>query len=254
MKSYARSVYNEESRGTVGITTQGALILGILLYGLVLQAKIPERFHFLANAVAAVLAVAVGYGLGLSFDELGLGLHVVLPGILVAVVVSVAIMLAVFGVASVPQLRRNFRLIQHLGPSQLAYETAVRIPLSTALSEEILFRGVLLGVLFTSYSTLVSVAVASLTFGLWHILPSLSRHRSQHQNGSLVAQAAYAAATVGLTAIAGMFFSWLRIIAGSIIAPWLTHWSINASAMLASAAVKRVYGGKTSGSVKKRVD
>jgi len=51
-------------------------------------------------------------------------------------------------------------------------------------------------------------------------------------------------ADVIATAIAGMFFTWLRILSGSLIAPWLVHWTINGSSMVSvlfakSAADKR---------------
>ncbi len=225
--------------GAVGISTQIGVIVSILLYGFVLSRFIAERYHFIANVCAASLSVAGGLALGLSVNDMGLGLHVVPRGIAIAAVVSAAIMLTVFITASISPLRRYFTLMQHMEPNRIAYETAVRIPLSTALSEEVLFRGALLGLLFTHYSMVGAVVIGSIVFGLWHILPSLSRYHSQDEQKVILSKIPYAAATVCATAVAGIFFSWLRIVSGSIIAPWLMHWSINSSAMLASAFVAR---------------
>lgn len=218
------------------MAVQISLIVGILLYGIVLSRFIAPRFHFVANVLTSVIAICVALALGLSFDDLGMGLHVVLKGLLIAIGVSATVIVGVFIVASLPPLKHYFVLAQHMKPTRVAYETAVRIPLSTALTEEIIFRGVLLGVMLTQYDTVASVAICSVVFGLWHILPSLDRFR-MHSGITKTKRlsAGYVLATIGATAIAGVFFSWLRIMAGSIVAPWLTHWSINASAMLASA-------------------
>lgn len=223
------------------ILTQISFVLGILAYGVVLSLHIPEKYHFVTNACMAAITIVAGLQVGLSVDDMGMGLHVVFKGIFVACVVSAAIVVGVFIVASVPSLRRYFVLAQHMRPNRVAYETAVRIPLSTALSEEILFRGVLLGILLSYNGTIISVGICSLTFGLWHIFPGLDRLRMQKSTlySTRGATTIFAVTTILATALAGIFFCWLRILAGSIIAPWLTHWSINASAMLASEFVTR---------------
>lgn len=221
--------------------TQTIFIIFILFYGLALARLIPEKYHFIANIVAAITSVAAGLAWGLSFDQMGMGLHVVGKGILVAGIISFAIIVGVFIVASLPPLKRYFVHARAAEPNRVAYETAVRIPLSTALSEEVIFRGVLLGLLLGSNSTSIAIGISSLVFGLWHIMPSLDRLRlhTDIQHTTNTSKAIYVLSTIGTTALAGVFFSWLRILSGSIIAPWVTHWSINASAMLASAFVAR---------------
>lgn len=222
--------------------TQIGLILGILLYGFILQRHIPARFHFVANLAAASLAVACGVGLGLSADEMGIGLGYIPRGILIAVIASVGIMVGTLLVASLPPLRRYFIAVKHMEPNEVAYETAVRIPLSTALTEEVLFRGVLLGVLLSYNGLITSIIISSAVFGLWHVIPGLRQLQQQrgHANSPRNEKLLYASGTVAVTAVAGAFFGWLRMLAGSIIAPWLMHWSINSSAMLASAMIQKL--------------
>lgn len=222
--------------------------IAILLYGFVLARLIPERFHFIANLLAAAISIVAGLAVGLSLEAMGMGLHVIGTGIIVAGLVSVGIIAGVFITASIPPLKRYFVHAQAMEPNRVAYETAVRIPLSTALTEEILFRGVLLGLLLASHGTVVAVAICSLVFGIWHIFPSLDRLRlhADDTHSTVALKTLYVAATIGTTACAGVFFSWLRLLAGSIIAPWLTHWSINASAMLASAYIAHRNKGMSS--------
>ena len=49
----------------------------------------------------------------------------------------------------------------------------MRIPLETALAEEIIFRGVLLGLGLRTRPRLGAVVSSSIWFGLWHVYPTL---------------------------------------------------------------------------------
>ena len=59
------------------------------------------------------------------------------------------------------------------GRAEAAFETFVRIPLETALAEEIIFRGVLLGLGLRSRTPVGAVVSSSIWFGLWHVYPTL---------------------------------------------------------------------------------
>ena len=59
------------------------------------------------------------------------------------------------------------------GRAEAAFETLVRIPLETALAEELIFRGVLLGLALRSRTPLGAVVSSSIWFGLWHVYPTL---------------------------------------------------------------------------------
>jgi membrane protease YdiL (CAAX protease family) len=114
-------------------------------------------------------------------------------------------------VAAVPALRRRVR------PSEdaLAEWVLFRIPVGTVVTEELLFRGVL---------DAASPALSPIFFGLWHIHPARAA-------GDTVL------GTVAATAAAGVVFSWLRARSGSVLAPALLHYFLNASgAVLAHLA------------------
>jgi membrane protease YdiL (CAAX protease family) len=114
-------------------------------------------------------------------------------------------------VAAVPALRRRVR------PSEdaLAEWVLFRIPVGTVVTEELLFRGAL---------DAESPVLSPIFFGLWHIHPARAA-------GDTVL------GTVAATAAAGVVFSWLRARSGSVLAPALLHYFLNASgAVLAHLA------------------
>ena len=96
-----------------------------------------------------------------------------------------------------------------------------------------------------SHSTIVALILSSAVFGLWHIFPTINQleqndaaavlfgKKRAHQAGSIIT-------VVIITGLAGMMFGWLRIIANSILAPWIVHWSINASGVLGIAVAKKL--------------
>lgn len=219
------------------------IVVSILAYGTLMAKFLPRKAHISSNIFAAIITIIFGLLLGLSLPQMGLTLSGVKSIILISALATGAIFILTFAVSFLPFLRHIF-----LGESfanarirTVFFEAGFRIPLGTALVEEILFRGVLLGVLLQSYSPLVASIIASVVFGLWHIVPSINsiesnnvvqermRNKSLHTAGSVLG-------IVFVTTIAGLFFCWLRIISGTIITTWLVHWAINSSGAVASAA------------------
>src|SRR6266508_2931635 len=92
-----------------------------------------------------------------------------------ALYVPTALLVALLVVgAALPATRELFahRRVDEHSVAALLYATLVRIPLGTALLEETLFRGVLLGLGLRRWPRRVAVAWSSALFGLWHVLPS----------------------------------------------------------------------------------
>ena len=111
-----------------------------------------------------------------------------------------------------------------------AYEVLLRIPFGTALPEEMIFRGTLLGI-FLRHSTVgPAIATNSVLFGLWHVLPAL--RLSSQEGWTAGRKAAYAISSVLLTALAGAVLSVLRLRSGSVIAPWLAHVAANNAGLI----------------------
>jgi uncharacterized protein len=157
--------------------------------------------------------------------------------------------------AALPATRRFFgdRRVSGVGRREAAYHLAVRIPLATALAEELLFRGVLLGLLRRRRSPGIAVLWTSLLFGAWHALPTID-----HYQGNPVSDLAgdsgrgrrlTVLATTLSTAAAGGGFAWLRLRSGSVLAPTLAHAAVNVSAYLAGRRTARRQAGVTAGAV-----
>ena len=144
----------------------------------------------------------------------------------------------IFAGAAVPGVRSFFvdDRAADLGAGALAYQTLVRIPLGTALGEELLFRGVGLGVGLRRWSRAGAIVGSSALFGLWHILPALDSHAA-NSVATEVPVPLLIVATVGITGLAGVAFSGLRLWTGHVAAPIVVHAALNASTLLAAAVV-----------------
>lgn len=223
------------------------LVVLILLYGTVLARLVPKKYHLYLNIFIAGVALLIGSAFNLSFDAMGVGLAHILPGILVAVAASVIITVATLFISAIPFLRHFFLGddLAHASGKLIAFEAAIRIPLGTALVEEVLFRGVLLGLLLQHQSTFMALLISAIIFGLWHIFPTINTLESNSGMSSTIKnkktrQAGSVVGAVLVTCAAGLLFGWLRIIANSILAPWLVHWSINASGVLGIAVARKL--------------
>lgn len=226
------------------LATELFAIMAIMLYGVVLSYALPEKRHFLVNVACAITVAILGLIAGLSLADMGLAPSEMLHGVAIALVISIVIAGSIYASAHVPRLRSIFRG-SHLADStgrQLAYAIGVRIPLSTALLEETLFRGVLLGLLLQVHSTWVALLVSSALFGIWHILPTVAHLEHNEALATTLGHKQRVGAillTVLTTGLAGAAFSMLRLWSGSLLTPWLVHWTINASGALASSSAAK---------------
>ena len=117
----------------------------------------------------------------------------------------------------------------------------MRIPIATALAEEVLFRGALLGLFRQRRSTAAAVLWTSLLFGAWHVLPTIDHYQGNPASdlvddpdrGRRLAVLATTLSTTG----AGGVFAWLRLRSGSVLAPAMAHAAVNVSAYLAGRQV-----------------
>lgn len=212
------------------------LVLG---YGVVLDRVLPDFSHVPANLAAAAAAVYLASLAGVSLEDMGLERSRLAPG-LKAGLYSVAPIAAAVAVGVALPWSRRFFLdgdVVNASTGRALYEMLVRIPLATALAEELIFRGALLGLFLQRHEPRAAVAFSSTVFGLWHISPTLQSIVSNPAAGSAAASGAWArlgivAGLVAATAAAGAVFAWLRLKSGSIAAPWIAHTSLNSLSYL----------------------
>ncbi len=154
--------------------------------------------------------------------------------------VSAAIAVTVGLVATPRRLRRQFadERVRAQSHREVAYETLARIPIGTALFEEIAFRGVLSGLLLRTMAPGPAYLASATAFGLWHVLPALRDHAGS-PTAARVSPGAAALSTALVTAPAGLAFEALRRRSDSLLPPILAHAVLNASGYLAAQAAHR---------------
>jgi uncharacterized protein len=202
--------------------------------------RVPEGWYVPMNLAVGALLVLAAHRHGLSLAEQGLSSQGVVPGLrwglAIAGVVAVGLGVALLVPAAQPLL--GDQRVAHLTPAGLLFTVALRIPLGTALFEELAFRGVLLAA-WQRHTTLVTgIVVSSVVFGLWHIGPTIVA--LQH-NAVPPGPAAWAAVagSVAITAVAGVLFCLLRLHTGGIVGPVIVHTATNSLGTLAAYAAQR---------------
>ncbi len=190
-------------------------------------------------AFTGVVTTVAAATLELSHAELGLELGNSEAGfsfVAVAVIGFVA-----FNIARSRHAHRIAdRRVAGLRGRELAYYLLVRIPLGTAVAEEVLFRGVLFAVWRdVGISSLNAALFASLAFGLWHVSPTILGIRINDPHASGQKLWAAVAGAVLFTTVAGLGLTWLRLRTGGLLAPIVLHGGINSVSALAAVRAGR---------------
>jgi membrane protease YdiL (CAAX protease family) len=120
------------------------------------------------------------------------------------------------------------------------FQALVRIPLATALYEEVLFRGIVFGMFVRRYPPLLAAVWTSMLFGFWHILPTIDTLETNPAGDLFSGAAGLAIAIAGAVAgtmLAGLGFLLVRLYANSTVAAILAHIGTNSLAMLGALVV-----------------
>ena len=152
---------------------------------------------------------------------------------LTLMVIIAAFLLAAVAMPAFHDLYRDRRVAP--GLATWLYQAFVRIPLGTAVLEETAFRAVLPAVLARRFTLLRATTLASLAFGLWHVLPAIGLNRVNPTATKLFGDGAGGIAVAVLfavagTLVAGLWLCWLRYRSGSILTPMLAHVGTNSLA------------------------
>jgi len=197
-----------------------------------------SRWYLRFNAGATGVAVAAAALSGLTAADLGLGRGRWLPGRLgsgLAAGAGAGWLL----IAAVPATRPVLgdKRAAGLDRRDTAYQALIRIPVGTALWEEVAFRGVLQAALRRVMPGTAAIVVTSGVFGIWHIRPTLQALRVNGLAQDRPQALARTCAAVAGTAAAGALLSWLRERSGRLAAPVLLHAATNSGALLAAHLV-----------------
>ena len=196
-----------------------------------------DRRYVRVNLCATGAALAAAALSGLTPADLGFGRGRWLPGRLgyrLAAAVAAGWLLVAVVPAARPLL--GDKRIAALDGRAAAYQALIRIPVGTALWEEIAFRGVLQAALCRVMPKTTAIAVTSCLFGAWHIRPTLQGLRANGLAGTRGRALAGVTAGVAATTAGGVLFSWLRERSGSVTAPILLHVATNSGGLVTALA------------------
>lgn len=228
-------------RGSEQVTA--ALVSGTAGYNVAQNLIFPAWSYLPLNATATVGLFRLADRLGLTRDEMGTDRSHLARGIRIGALLGVVIVIGIGAAVAIPVMRPLFKdgRVIGVGLGGALFQGLVRIPIGTALFEETLFRGVLLGWLRRRTSTRRAIVGSSVLFGLWHALPAWSTI-SVYQTGAI--RDAGSAASVGvvvggviLTGMVGVGLAWLRLRTKSLATPVLVHAVANSAAYLGAFVI-----------------
>jgi uncharacterized protein len=219
-----------------------AVLLG---WNAAINRLVPSPSYVPANLAVAGLSVLAGRRWGVPAADMGLARDRVVRGLRVGLAASAPVIAVVALGALLPATRRFF-LDERASTGEagyVLYHIVIRIPLGTAVAEETIFRGSLLGLLLRRHTPMRAAAVSSLLFGAWHVLPTLDTLRLNPAGAAVgddpFRTAGAVLASVAATAAAGLGFAWLRLRADSVVAPVVVHAALNSSAFAVARLVAR---------------
>jgi len=190
-------------------------------------------------AFAGTMTLLAAAALELNRGDLGLRGDVAYAAVALGVV-------ALFGLAvsALARSRHGHRIadrrVQGLRGRALAFYVLVRIPVGTAVTEEVLFRGVLFAAWRNAgASPLAAALYASVAFGLWHVSPTIIGLRMNDPDASPRKVNVAVAGAVVATTVAGLGLTWLRLERAGLLAPILFHAGVNSVGAIAAVTAGR---------------
>ena len=219
------------------------VVVGLLVVANVMSNRVlPAAAYVPWNlAIASVLLVVARREV--RDDELGLGewrRGAAFGGVLA--VATLLVMLVALAMPVFHQLFEDRRVDDNA--AEVVFQALIRVPLGTVLLEELAFRSVLPAMFARRVGVLRASVIASVLFGLWHVLPAWHLNESNEAAGEVFGSGAVGTlvtvvfGVVGTT-IAGLWWCWIRVRARSILATMLAHTASNSIGYLLAYAVMR---------------
>lgn len=211
-----------------------ALLLACLIVASIILSNSLGVWRILAVFIFSLAVWSIYKKADLKARDLGVSRQTIGGGLTWGLGAMVVIGLVIFvASAAQPDLFMDARYRQSLG--QAILEGIFYVPFATILFEEVAFRGVLLALLQRHYSNTKAIILSSLCFGLWHVISAAGIRITLFASAGVWGDIVSVLLVVVATGIAGAFFCLLRIKSGSLLAPIIAHWSINAFALFAAA-------------------
>ncbi len=211
-----------------------------LAWGAFAHRVLPERVRSTAGVGAAIGLAALARRDGAEWRDLGCDRRDLPAGLKLGAAAAGAIVVVTATARALDRSGTAFTdaRVSDASTAQAATQLLFRIPIATALAEELAFRGVILGLGVRDESRRRALLVSALAFGLWHIGSALHPERQRATAGVVGHQLSptpvVVLGDVVATTIGGIGFGWLRLRSASIVAPVMAHAALNGSAYLAT--------------------
>ena len=212
------------------------LVLTVLI-NVVRSVWVPDRFDPWITIALGLAVAGVALAAAMTADELGLA-RAAIPsglrwglGVVAIIVAGLAVAVLVPSLQSVLEDDRA-----EVSLRAMLWRSLVVIPVATVIVEELLFRGVLLGLLQRVLSAGRALVTCAAVFGLWHLLPVWRGGGAGVGGGG---SPGAVAGTFVATFAAGLGFGWLRQRSGSLVAPICAHIGTNSVTFSAAWLVMR---------------
>ena len=213
--------------------------------------RLPRPVRPVAGYGLAFVLLAVARSAGASWEQLGLAPASLRAGARTGAAAGGCAAVVLAASVAMPRTRRYLRderARAAAGAASLAVELA-RITLVAVPPEELIYRSGLPALLpagSPGRSAAGTLAWSSALFGMSHVAPTLATmHHSvlhQHLAASRPRVAAFVAANVLVTALAGGVFGWLRLRSGSVLASLIAHAVVNDGALIAGLVADALAG------------
>jgi uncharacterized protein len=221
----------------VGTGAAVAVVLALLAGVQIADRATPASVQPVVSLAAAAALLPVARAAGLSWADVGLGGTAVRRGLAYALPCVLVVLAGYLVLVALPWTR-DLLLDERYrqGTGQALLLALVLVPLRTVVLEEVAFRGVLWALLRRARGPGWATAVSSAVFGLWHVPAALAFADARGYAGAGPAgTAGVVAATVVVTAAAGVLLCELRRRSGSLAPAVALHWAANGFGALAAA-------------------
>ncbi len=167
----------------------------------------------------------------LRLNDIGLSKDKIKPGLDLAfrlIGIYFIFLIVVYAVAG--NIFRDPRYDHSVGTA--IYAVLLILPLKTIFFEELVFRGLLPGMIKSWSSKLYAMIFSSILFGLWHFATALDIRGSAALEGHTVPAGIILLGVFLATSTTGYLLCYIRYKSDSLVTPILLHWFINGSAIL----------------------
>lgn len=200
-----------------------------------------------ANLGTAGLLTWFAHKEGATWADMGMDPAKLKQGVRWGLRAAVPIVLVIGAGVALPWTRKFFADEQVTSASggEVLWHLFVEIPIGTALAEELLFRGALLGIFERRHSRRTADAMSAVLFGLWHVLPTIDQLQTNPAGDGISGTWGKVGAVGGvvvLTTIAGYGFALLRDKSDSVAAPVIAHTALNAAAYVGGRVAAGLLG------------